>query len=202
MTQKNYLSQGVTPPYRIVKFGTADKTIALSTAPTDLSIGVTGRYKGNAADGDRVDVIRDDFCEVEYGGTVTRGQALTSDSTGRAVAATPATLHQTVINGGAAGVLTLTGIATTDTLVSVIQLDVAVDTGTSASGNKLEAAVDLTSEFSISAANAITNAAGTNTTGDRLLVTYRKPPTRVIGYAEVSAVVGDIGWMMIGLSSI
>ena len=38
--------------------------------------------------GERLDIIRDDLAEVEFGGTVTRGQALTSDASGKAVAAT------------------------------------------------------------------------------------------------------------------
>lgn len=193
MTQKNYLTQGTIPPYRIAKFGSVDRSVALATAPTDLSIGVTGRYKGNAVEGERIDVIRDDFCEVEFGGTVTRGQALTSDSTGRAVAAIPAALAQTLIAGGAAGNHTVTGIATTDTLVSVLRLD-----ATDAS----EAYADDTAEYTISAANTINNTGGTASSGCGLLVTYRKPPTRVIGYAEVSAVVGDIGWMIVEPSSI
>lgn len=193
MSQKNYLLQGSAPPFRIAKFGSADRTVAIATAATDLLIGVTGRYKGNATDGSQLDVIRDDLCEVEYGGTVTRGQELTSDSVGRAIAATPAALVQTVIAGGAAGNHTVTGIATTDTLVSVIRLD-----ATDAS----EAYANDTAEYTISAANTINNTSGTSSAGGALLVTYRKPPTRVIGYAEVSAVVGDIGWMMIALGSI
>ncbi|WP_217995179.1 hypothetical protein, partial [Methylogaea oryzae] len=145
---------------------------------------------------------REGLVPVEFGGTVTRGQALTSDANGKAVAATPAAIKQTVVDGAAAGNVTVTGIATTDTLVAVIRLDVEADTGTSASGDKIQAAADLTAEFTITAANTINNAAGTNTTGDRLMVTYRKALTRVIGYAEVSAVAGDIGLAMIEPGSI
>jgi hypothetical protein len=88
MGQKNYLSQGTIPPHRIVKFGSADNTVVMSSAATDLSVGVSGRYKGNAVTGERVDIIRDDWAEVEFGGTVTRGQGLTSDANGKAIAAT------------------------------------------------------------------------------------------------------------------
>jgi len=124
---------------------------------------------------------------------VTRGQALTADSVGRAVAALPAALAQVIIAGGAAGNHTVTGIATTDTLVSVIRID-----GTDVS----EAFGNDTAEYTISAANTINNTGGTASSGCGLLVTYRKPATRVIGYAEDSAVVGDIGWMMVELGSI
>jgi len=51
MCQKNYTAQGTTPPYRLVKFGSADRTVAIATAATDLLIGVTGRYKDNVVAG-------------------------------------------------------------------------------------------------------------------------------------------------------
>jgi hypothetical protein len=66
--------------------------------------------------------------------------------------------------GAAAGDHTITGIATADTLVSVIYLNFA---GTVAVvGN-------LTAEFTITAADTINNAGGTDTTGGVLIVTYR-----------------------------
>ena len=67
---------------------------------------------------------------------------------------------QTTAAGGAAGDITVTGIAATDRLVSVINL---------ADG------LDLTSEFSITAADTINNTGGSATTGDRLLVTWKTP---------------------------
>lgn len=65
-----------------------------------------------------------------------------------------------LIAGGSAGNHTVTGIATADTLISVIH-------------NTAGALVDLTSEFTISAANTINNAAGTDTSSDQLLVIYQ-----------------------------
>jgi hypothetical protein len=70
-------------------------------------------------------------------------------------------LKQTVIAGGTAGDHTVTGIATGDHLISVVHLDMT--------GN---AETDLTSEFSITAADTINNAAGTDTSSDTLLVLY------------------------------
>ena len=70
-------------------------------------------------------------------------------------------LKFTVIAGGSAGNHTVTGIATEDTLVAVLHLDLG--------GN---AETDLTSEFSISAANTINNTSGTDTSSDTLLVMY------------------------------
>lgn len=75
------------------------------------------------------------------------------------------TLKTAVIAGGAAGPLTVTGIAALDQLVSVVRFIGA--------GTDVTDVSDLTSEFSISAANTITNVGGTATTGDKLLVVYR-----------------------------
>lgn len=71
--------------------------------------------------------------------------------------------RQTIIAGGSAGNHTVSGIAAGDTLVSVLHLDM-----TDAS----EAGADLTSEFSITAANTINNTGETDTTGGFLVVTY------------------------------
>lgn len=76
-------------PYRIVKFGSSDKTAVQAAAATDASIGVADQM-GAASAGDPLDVIRSGIAEVEFGGNVTRGQPLTSDADGKAVAAAPA----------------------------------------------------------------------------------------------------------------
>lgn len=85
---RNYLSEAAIPARRIVKFGSADRTVTLAAAATDLFCGVS--ELGCTAAGDKLDIIKDDFAPIEYGGTITRGQRLTSDSVGRAVAAAPA----------------------------------------------------------------------------------------------------------------
>lgn len=66
-------------------------------------------------------------------------------------------LRQTIIDGGAAGPLTVTGIKTSDQLVAVLDV-----TNTA----------DLTDEFTVSAADTIDNTDGTATTGASLIVTY------------------------------
>jgi adhesin HecA-like repeat protein len=91
-----------------------------------------------------------------------RAGAVTADKL--ASGAAPTSLKQAIVTGGAAGALTLTGIATDDTLVGVILLVGA--------GTDVTDATDLTSEFSITAADTIDNTAGTATTGGKLLVTY------------------------------
>lgn len=84
---KNYIAGAAINARRIVKFGAADHTVILAAAATDLSIGVS--ELGCTAAADRLDIIKEGHALVEFGGTVTRGQKLTSDATGRAVAAAP-----------------------------------------------------------------------------------------------------------------
>lgn len=86
---KNYTADAAIGKYRIVKFGSADGSVAQAAAPTDLLVGVTGRVTATAA-GERVDVSRSGIREVEYGGNVARGDKLTSDANGKAVTAAPA----------------------------------------------------------------------------------------------------------------
>lgn len=74
-------------------------------------------------------------------------------------------LHQAVVAGGAAGNRTVTGITTIDVLTSVIRYIGA--------GVAVTDVTDLTSQFTITADNTINNTAGTNTTGDKLVVTWQ-----------------------------
>lgn len=72
-----------------------------------------------------------------------------------------------VIAGGAAGDLTVTGIGSGDQLLAVIRLN----------RDATAANIDLsnvTSEFSVTAANTINNTGGTNTTGDALMVVWAR----------------------------
>jgi hypothetical protein len=85
ITNKN--AGGEVLPYRIVKFGANDNAVIQAAAATDASIGVADQLGADAA-GHPIDVIRSGIAEVEYGGNVTRGVALTADSQGRAIAAT------------------------------------------------------------------------------------------------------------------
>jgi hypothetical protein len=69
-------------------------------------------------------------------------------------------LKQALIDGGAAGNHTVTGIEENDELVSVLHYTTGA------------ALADLTSEFSISAADTINNTGGTDSSGDQLWVTW------------------------------
>lgn len=69
-------------------------------------------------------------------------------------------LKQTLISGGAAGNHTVAGIAVGDEIVSVLHYTTGA------------ALANLTSEFTITAANTINNTGGTATTSDQLWVTW------------------------------
>lgn len=85
---KNFKAEAAIPKYRIVKHGAADDQVLLGAAATDAIFGITTDI--DAAINERCDVILDGQADVEYGGTITRGALLTSDASGRAVAAAPA----------------------------------------------------------------------------------------------------------------
>lgn len=177
---------------RIVAFGSADNTAIQATASTNKFLGVSDLPLGaSAATGEPFDVIRCDIAEVDYGGTITRGDRLTADSNGKAVSAEALFGEKTaVINGGSAGNLTVTGITTSDVLTAVLYYPV--------SGGNVTGVTNLTSEFTITAADTINNTGGTATTGGRVEVRYRRRVS-VIGTAEVSGVSGDVGSVYINI---
>lgn len=87
--------------HRLIVFGSDDDHVVQASGATGLFIGVS--YLPLAYEdptlvgqtppeltlgaGDTVDVVVSNYPLVKYGGTVTRGQALTSDADGQAVAA-------------------------------------------------------------------------------------------------------------------
>lgn len=87
---KAFTAETAVSPCRIVKFGSADGAVVQGAAVTDLLIGVADSL-GQSTAGDRIDVVLSGIADVEFGGNVTRGQLVTADSNGKAVAAAPAT---------------------------------------------------------------------------------------------------------------
>ncbi len=81
-------------------------------------------------------------------------------------------LQQFVVAGGAAGNLTITGIKVGDVLKSVIGFIL-----TEAAPNGITI-LNLTSEFTITAANTIDNTGGTASTAGMLFVTYIRQDPR------------------------
>lgn len=84
---KTLLAGAIVAAHRIVKFGADDAHVIQGAAATDSLIGVT---ELGAASGGACSFVTDDIAVVEYGGDVTRGALLTSDTVGKAVAAAPA----------------------------------------------------------------------------------------------------------------
>lgn len=88
---KPFLAGAAIQPARLVKHDSDDRTVIQGAAAADAVFGVSDNTPiGAAAAGDRVDVVMSGIAPVVYGGTVTRGQLLMSDSTGRAITATAA----------------------------------------------------------------------------------------------------------------
>ena len=83
---KPYTAGGTIAARRIVKYGAADGIVVQSAGATDLHVGVSTDL--GSASGERQDVFMiGNIVEVDFGGTITRGTAVTSDATGKAVAA-------------------------------------------------------------------------------------------------------------------
>jgi hypothetical protein len=85
---KGYKAEAAVTKRRIVKPGTADGNVVPAAAVGDALMGVSTEI--DSAIGESCDVIKSGLADVEYGGAVTRGDWLTSDASGRAVAAAPA----------------------------------------------------------------------------------------------------------------
>lgn len=83
-----HTADGAIAPYRIAVHGAADGNVAQAANSTTPLMGIVGRIAPAVAN-DRVDVTRSGIEEVEYGGTVTRGDPLTADASGRAITAAP-----------------------------------------------------------------------------------------------------------------
>ena len=86
---KTYTAEGIINPARIVKFGAADYGVLQAAAVGDKLIGVT-LPNITTASGESVDVIHEGIVELQLGGTVTRGDLLTSDASGQGTTAAPA----------------------------------------------------------------------------------------------------------------
>jgi len=80
-----------------------------------------------------------------------------------------------VVNGGAAGDIAVTGIAVADTLEFVSTGAFTINSATPADNDPIDltsSVGDLTSEFSITAADTINNTGGTSTADNIIFVGY------------------------------
>ena len=89
--------------HRIVKRDAADDQVIHAAAVGDAMWGVA---QHDAAIGKRVRLRIYGVSEVEYGGTVTQGDQLTSDANGKAVAAAPAA----GVNNRTIGIAAVSGV--------------------------------------------------------------------------------------------
>ncbi len=85
---KTFIAEAAIAAFVIVKPGATDGSMLTAAAVSDKSYGVSDPI-GQSVVGGRVEVIIEGEADVLYGGTVTRGDLLTSDATGRAVTAAP-----------------------------------------------------------------------------------------------------------------
>lgn len=85
---KAFRAEAAVTKRRIVCFGAGDDLVIQSSAAASAHIGVSSEI--DVVTGEPCDVHLAGIAEVEFGGTVTRGALLTSDATGRAIAATAA----------------------------------------------------------------------------------------------------------------
>lgn len=85
---RNYIATAAIGAYLIVKHSATDGEVTQASAATDALLGVT---EGIApAIGERVDIVKSGLADVTYGGTVAKGDPLTTDAAGKAIKATVA----------------------------------------------------------------------------------------------------------------
>lgn len=82
---KTYYAAGVIAANTILKHGAADNTVTNAVAATDAILGVADNLGADAA-GHPLDVIMEGIATVKAGGTITRGQPVTANASGQAVA--------------------------------------------------------------------------------------------------------------------
>jgi hypothetical protein len=88
-TQFAFEAGGTVNNFRLVKFGSGDRIAVQADAATDAIIGVADVAATSCATGEKFDVVLEGVFPVTYGGNVTRGQFLTSNSSGQAIPAAP-----------------------------------------------------------------------------------------------------------------
>ncbi|HVT36064.1 MAG TPA: ubiquitin-activating E1 FCCH domain-containing protein [Nevskiaceae bacterium] len=181
--------------YRICKFGADDTTVIQSAASTDAHIGVSTDVPAGGA-GDPIDLVRIGLSPVEYGGSVTRGDLLTSDANGKAVTVTPksAVLSAAItaitkanpgaVTAAAHGLSTGDRVAITD-VGGMVEVNNKVFKVTVVDVDHFTIGVDSTGFTTYTAGGTVIRVAGAST------------PIRSIGVAEESGVLGDIGSMTV-----
>lgn len=99
-----YKAGAAVSPYRAVMFGADDLHVIQSAAATDKTIGINQSPQAAAAE-DYVMIAFQGLGKVELGGTVARGDLLSSDAVGRAVASLAAPTDRVIGVALASGVI-------------------------------------------------------------------------------------------------
>lgn len=84
--EKSVTAGAAVTAFTCAKFGADDHTMIPASASTDLIVGI---FQHDAASGAEVRVMLTGVSRGKAGGTITRGQLLTSDASGQVVAASP-----------------------------------------------------------------------------------------------------------------
>lgn len=84
---KSYLAEGAIAANIIVKVGAADYGVLAAAAVSDKFIGISTEI--DVASGERIDVIHEGIADLKLGGTVARGDFITTNASGQGVAAAP-----------------------------------------------------------------------------------------------------------------
>lgn len=100
----NFIAAAAVAAFTVVKLGADDVHVVPGAAVGDSLLGVSTDIPSII--GERCDVQLSGAADVLYGGTVVRGDLLTSDSTGRAVSAAPAA----GVNNRVIGVALVSGV--------------------------------------------------------------------------------------------
>lgn len=85
---KRYLAEGAIVANSIVKVGAADYGVLQAAAVSDKIIGISTEI--DTASGEGIDVIHEGIADLKLGGTVARGDFVTTNASGLGVAAAPA----------------------------------------------------------------------------------------------------------------
>lgn len=85
---KSYLAEAAISAARIVKVGANDYGVLVAVAVADKIIGISTEI--DAASGERIDVVHEGIADLKLGGTVARGDFITTDASGQGVTAAPA----------------------------------------------------------------------------------------------------------------
>jgi hypothetical protein len=173
---KNYIASLAIAAYRIVARTATEDVGKQATGATDKLYGVSTDIA--AADGERFDVVEIGLADVQAGAAFAEGDELTSDANGKAIAVIPPRIHVSGVAGAAAGAHAVPGILATDTLLSVLAVDVR---------DASAAITDVTAQYTVTGAGTIDNTGGTTSANLLLLVTWRNQDVRVVGVAECAA---------------